>query len=326
MRLDQGEIIAAELVRAVRGRRSHAAFSKRIGYRSNIARRWASGECWPTAAVFLSACARLKPSVGELYATFDRRTPAWLDRRDPFSPVSIACFLSEQRGETPIGVLAERTGFNRYSVSRWLKGTAQPRLPELLCLIEATSRRVLDFVACIADPALLPSCRDEWAKLCAARSVAYESPWSHAVLHALELEGYHEVSAARANAWLARALGITVADVSTCLAALARSGQIRKQRGKWRADRVIAVDTSADVVRGRALKAAWANVAAERLAAGAPGSFGYSVFAISRADLQKLRGLQLQYVRAMQSLIADSSRGECVGLYCAQLLDLGAET
>lgn len=324
MKLDRAEIIAAELVRAVRGRRSHAAFSKRIGYRSNITRRWAAGECWPTAADFLAACTQVKPSTAELYATFDRRAPAWLDPTAPFSPASVARFLNEQRGETPIGVLAERTGFNRYSVSRWLKGTAQPRLPELLCLVEATSRRVLDFIACIVDPALMPSCKDEWATLCAARSVAYDSPWSHAVLHALELEGYRAVSAARSRAWLARCLGISIAEVDASLAALVRSRQIRKHRGKWRADRVVAVDTSADVVRGRALKAAWTKVAAERLAAGAPGSFGYSVFAISRPDLQRLRGLQLQYVRAMQSLIADSKRGDCVGLYCAQLLDLGA--
>ena len=28
------------------------------------------------------------------------------------------------------------------------------------------------------------------------------------------------------------------------------------------------------------------------------------------------------YVRAMQTLIAESTAGECVGLYCAQLMDL----
>lgn len=33
--------------------------------------------------------------------------------------------------------------------------------------------------------------------------------------------------------------------------------------------------------------------------------------------------LQLQFVRAMQELIASSEPSECVGLYCAQLLDLG---
>jgi hypothetical protein len=72
------------------------------------------------------------------------------------------------------------------------------------------------------------------------------------------------------------------------------------------------------------LKAAWSNVAVERLRAGSTGSFGYSVFAVSRDDLRKLRDLQLEYVRGMQSLIAASTPGQCVGLYCAQLMDLSA--
>jgi len=55
----------------------------------------------------------------------------------------------------------------------------------------------------------------------------------------------------------------------------------------------------------------------------APGNYGYSVFSISKADLKRMRDVHLEYVRAMQQIIAESSRGECVGLYCAQLLDLG---
>ena len=56
-----------------------------------------------------------------------------------------------------------------------------------------------------------------------------------------------------------------------------------------------------------------------------PGNFGYSLFAISRRDLQRLRDLHLEYVRAMQELIARSQPSECVGLFCAQLLDLAEE-
>ena len=62
----------------------------------------------------------------------------------------------------------------------------------------------------------------------------------------------------------------------------------------------------------------------QRLRAGAPGNYGYSLFALSHSDMRRLRALHLDYVRAMQSVIAASSPGECVGLYCAQLLDLSA--
>ena len=169
----------------------------------------------------------------------------------------------------------------------------------------------------------MPTVSAEWSKLCRAREVAYESPWSHAVLRALELDGYRRAAPARAVSWLAQCLGIDREEAQAGLDALAKSGQIRRSRGKWRVDRVVDVDTSADLTRARSLKLAWTRVAVERLASGAPGSFGYSVFAISRRDLQRLQAVQLQYVHAMQTLIAESAFGECVGLYCAQLLDLG---
>jgi hypothetical protein len=38
--------------------------------------------------------------------------------------------------------------------------------------------------------------------------------------------------------------------------------------------------------------------------------------------LRRLRDVHLEYVRAMQTIIAASRPGECVSLYCAQLLDL----
>jgi len=66
----------------------------------------------------------------------------------------------------------------------------------------------------------------------------------------------------------------------------------------------------------------WAGVAQQRMLDGSPGLFGYSLFAVSRADLRRLRELQLQYFRQMQSGIAASTEPQCVGLFAVQLLDL----
>jgi hypothetical protein len=73
------------------------------------------------------------------------------------------------------------------------------------------------------------------------------------------------------------------------------------------------------------LTRAWTQVALERIERHAPAHFGYSLFAVSRADLRRLRDLQLEYLREMQSIIARSSPNECVGLLCLQLLDLRAD-
>jgi hypothetical protein len=316
------ENMAKELIRAARGRRSQLEFSRRLGYRSNIVRRWEAGECWPTASDFLGAYTRLRPALPQVYAKFFQRAPDWFEPGQPFAPTVIAAFMQQLKGKTPIGVLAQRTGHHRYGIGRWLRGTAQPKLPELLSFIEAASRRSLDFVSLLVDPKDLPTFGGEWKRLQRARHAAYESPWSHAVLRALELEPYAKVPASKTVAWLAERLSAPEQAIEAGLQALAASGQIQNHRGKWLVDRVQAIDTGADAARARELKATWTRVAAERLAAGAPGNFGYSLFAISRRDLVRLRDLHLEYVRAMQNLIAESRTSECVGLYCAQLLDL----
>jgi hypothetical protein len=86
---------------------------------------------------------------------------------------------------------------------------------------------------------------------------------------------------------------------------------------------VINVNTAQDRARAHALKVSWTETALARMRERAPGNYGYSVFSASRADLARLRDVHLEYVRAMQQIIAESKPGECVGLYCAQLLDLG---
>jgi hypothetical protein len=315
--------VAADLVRSVRGKRSQPEFSRRIGYASNISPRWEAGRCWPTAAVFLSACARIRPATRDCFTRFFKRAPEWFDASDPFTPDSVAAFMREIAGKTPIRVLAERMGCSRFTVGRWLSGTAQPKLPEFLQFIDAASRRMLDFVAGITDPARMPTLGAKWSRLQRARQVAYDEPWSHAVLRALELDAYRK-SSGRGERWLATQLGVGVPEVKRALEVLAATGQIRKARGRWRVDEVRAVDTGHDARLARGLKVAWTRVALDRLVHGAPGNYGYSVFAVSRRDLRRLREIHLQYVRAMQSLIADSGPAECVGLYCAQLLHLSA--
>jgi hypothetical protein len=317
------ERVSRELVRALRGRRSRVELSRRLGYRSNIVRRWEAGECFPSAADFLRACTRLRPRVALLFAGFFQRVPDWWDADAGFSSAAIAAFLRDLRGKTPIGSIAAHTGFNRFSVGRWLTGKAEPRLPEFLCLVEACSRRTIDLIAGIVDPSELPSMSADWQRLRAAREAAYEVPWSHAVLRALELDC---PPAGRTSSWIAERLGIEVNQVASGLAVLEKSGQIRKIGHAWRVDQVLSVDTSGDPQRARQLKVAWAEVALDRLRSGHRGSFGYSLFAVSRRDLRRLRDLHLEYVRAMQSLIAESSPGECVGLYSAQIMDLATSS
>jgi transcriptional regulator with XRE-family HTH domain/DNA-binding transcriptional regulator YiaG len=314
------EAISAEWIRALRGKRSQVAFSRRLGYASSVVHRWEVGTAWPTAARFLNACERSGKDLVACYAAFFWRPPPWLKEHEPSSPGAVAALLRQLRGKTKINLLAEASGYSRYSIARWLRADAEPRLPEFLALIEASSRRALDFIATFVDPASLPSARERWTRLSRMRQAAYEDSWSHAILRAFELEEYRAIE--HVKPWLVGVLGIDMAQLEHALAVLENTGQIVRTGSKWTPLPATAVTTGGDPTTRGLVTRAWMNVAAERLQRGAPGHYGYSVFAASRSDLRKLRELHMAYLREMQSIIARSTPNECVGLLCLQLLDL----
>jgi hypothetical protein len=202
-----------------------------------------------------------------------------------------------------------------------LSGAAEPRLPELLTLIEAMTFRLLDFLASFTHIERLPAVAEAYRALEAARKTAYDVPWSHAVLRALELSDYRALRRHHSG-WIARRLGISPQEEEACLSALATARQIKLQHGLWVADETRTVDTRVHPERGRRLKAQWLRVALERLESGVTGIFGYNLMAISRADLARLREMHIAYFRNMQSLVADSTPSECVVLFNTELFAL----
>lgn len=318
------EALAADWLRSLRGRRSQVAFSRRFGYRSNIAYRWESARCFPSASGTLKMVAALGGDVPASIARFYRSMPPWLSEADPCTVVGVARLLQDLRGNATRVELARRTGFSRFALTRWLNGKADPTLPELLTLIELFTRRLLDFVAAFTDPDTLPSVRAPWRRLQRARQAAYAEPWSHAVLRALELDEYKSL-VRHEPGWIARRLGISDALERSSLDVLERSGQISSVGGRYEPTEIQAVDTRADPERARELRARWASVGVERLRSGAEGLLSYNLGMVSRADMKRLEALQRAHYRQVVNIIAESSPGECVMLYAAQLLELRGE-
>ncbi|MET0411605.1 MAG: DUF4423 domain-containing protein, partial [Polyangiaceae bacterium] len=122
--------------------------------------------------------------------------------------------------------------------------------------------------------------------------------------------------------WLQQVLGIDAPHVERSLAVLERTGQIARKDERWVVLPARAVTTGRHPATLGILTRAWTEVALERIGRRAPSHFGYSLFAVSRNDLRRLRELQLEYLREMQSIIAASKPNECVGLFCLHLLDL----
>jgi hypothetical protein len=318
------ETVARQLVRALRGRRSQAALSRRLGYRSNVLYMWEAGLNFPTAATFFLLAQSVGVPVNRALEGFYRRPPSWLASLDLTTPGGAARLLDDLRGHASIVSLAASTRCSRFAIARWMKGTTEPRLPDFLRVIEASTLRGLDFLAAFVDPARLPHVAQGWQKLESARRAAFEMPWSHAVLRALELEEYRRLPA-HIPGWIASKLAIGREEEERCLKLLAETGQIHRSRKRWRLGEVLTVDTRHDPKGARSLAAFWARVGAERLRAGSQGNFAYNLFGVSNADLERLRELQRTYFAELRSIVANSQPVERVVLANMQLFALEAE-
>jgi transcriptional regulator with XRE-family HTH domain len=313
------EQLARELIRALRGRRSQAQASRRLGYASNVVFDWEAGRRFPTAAGAFRMAKRFGVDVRAALERF--RGQSWPERVEPASPAGVAWLLTHLRGNVRIAVLAEASGSSRFAISRWLSAQTEPRLPDFLRLLEATSLRLLDFVAELVDVERVPSLRESWQQLRLARELAYDAPWSHAVLRALELEAYQRLPRHEPGL-IARWLGIPASEEERCLALLLQSGQIRRARGRYRVAEVRTVDTRKDPQRSRELRAFFSRVAADRLLAGADGDFSFNLFSVSSADLAKIRALQHAYFQELRSIVARSEPNEHIVLTNIHMLPL----
>lgn len=315
--------ISSEFLRALRGRRSQAAFSRRLGYRTNVAYVWEAGRAFPTAAKALGAAERVGIDLRVALRGFYKSPPAWLESVQLASPEGVATLLEDLRGRTSLVELARATGKSRFAVARWLRGEAEPRLPDFLLLIEKASLRLLDWLATFVDPKTLPSLERSWVELEARRRAAYDLPWTQAVLRALELTDYRRLPRHR-HGWIAERVGISPEQERECLTLLSHTGQIYSKRGRWELREVLAVDTRRDADAEHRVKHWWSQVALERLANKDSGLLSYNVFAVSEADLVRIQELQLAYFRQMRGIIAQSSPSERVVLASLQLVTLDA--
>jgi DNA-binding phage protein len=316
------EETARELMRALRGSRSQVAWSRRLGYSSNVAYPWETGRRYPNASEALRAIRRSGRDLDKGLTDFLGRRPSWLGEVEADSDAGLVHLLEELRGSRAITEIARASGISRHALGRWFRGSAQPRLPEFLQLIEVTSVRLVDFVTSFVDPGDMPyTIEPAWRLMEARREGAGKYPWTQAILRALELESYKALPEHQPG-WIARRLGIDVAIEDECMAFLRESGQLVWTGTHFRKEALV-VDTRRRPDIGRRLKRHWAQVAADEVVAGNPGQFSYNVFACTDEDFEKIRNLHLAYFRAMRSIVGEAEYGERVAVVNVQLFSPG---
>jgi len=314
------ERLASELIRRLRGARSQPAVSRRLGYHANVLYLWESGRRFPPASGLFRLAARSKcePSllVRWLGAAAPTVQPSWSARHT-------GQLLSLLAPGVPVSELSRSVGVDRGTVTRWLTGRTEPRLPVWLRLVDEVAHRLVEMIELFCDPAELPALSGLYHDLKAQERLAYEAPSSHLVMRALELDAYQALPRHHPG-FIAAATGLTLADEEHYLSALEQAGQVRRGRaGLYRVARVLTLDTRRDPERNRRLKRHFAAAALKRLEAlpsDARSLFSYNLFCASRADLERIRELHIEYFERMRRIVAESKQADHVVLINQQLL------
>jgi transcriptional regulator with XRE-family HTH domain len=316
MMLENAELwqdVTRQILRLIRGKRSQVAFSRRLGYRGNVAADWEGGHRAPTAEVLLYAMSRVGIDVAEGFESFHAASA-------PLAAESLHLWLDALRGSTPQARIAERSGFSRHQIRRWLSGEAKPRVPHFLRLVHALSGRGHDWVAAFVDieavPALLPAFR---AAHSAARLV-YDQPWAAALRMLIGSDAYR---ADPTDAFLGRALGISGAEVAQAVQALLDAGLVARTGTQLRSLSTFTASATASDADRRSLKAHWSRVALERLDAPREADLvSLNLMTLSRADLERVRQLQRSYFRELRALVASSEPEETAAVVLMQVISL----
>jgi len=302
----------AELLRALRGRRSQVAFARRLGFRSNVPAAWEGGHRVPSAAELFRVCERVGVDVSAAAWRFHPPAAA------AFDPARIGRWLQELRGQTSVAELAARAGYSEPQLRRWLSDRACPRIHQLLAVVNALTGRAPDLVAELVDIAQVPALQERYTIVRTQRMLAFQHPWTAAVRVLIDASPPPVDGAAQR---LARALGQPEPPIAQALALLAEHGLVTEQSGRWVAAGEMTVDMRATDADRRRLRAWWSQVAADRVAGDVGDLFSFSLVAVSRADLERIRQLQRRYFRALRGIVSASHPAEVGAMIIAQVAE-----
>ena len=307
--------VAREFLRALRAHRSQVAFSRRLGYSSNVAAEWESGRRTPLALTVFKACKRLGHDVSENFQGFVPNAPAVSPR---LTDQRLADWLRSIKGQQSIVQLAHGAGLSRYQTSRFLSGACRPRLHELFSLIDASTGRLSDFVFGFVPLEGVPSLAEHHRAVQQSRRLAFEEPWTSAIVSALEC--VQHVEARRAAQVVSEMLSVELPVVERTMAKLVQVQVIREQDGHYRLGEALVIDTRNMPEGAQALRKHWSEVGASRIARKRPGDLlAYNVFSVSFDDFQEIRHLQLEHYHRIRAIVA-KSKPEMVGLLNLQLI------
>jgi len=301
--MDVHETAASELLRAMRGRRSQQALARRLGYRGNPVTDWEHGRHFPTARDALRIAEACRLPVREAFTEFHALAPPECTSEG----WQLAPWLKALQGGITQQELAARCACSRFAVRRWLNGEAQPKLPEFLRLLDAMTGRCFDWVALLVPIEGVPSLLPRHQQAQAAKRLAFEHPWTEALLRLLETDRH--VRGELNAQGLADALGLPLQELQQLLDQLEAAGVIAPASGYYHVVGTLSVDTRSAPEGLRKLQAHWERATVARLEDGRASSadwYAYNQISISSKDLDAVQERLKQAYADIRAIVTNS--------------------
>jgi hypothetical protein len=311
------DLVARQVLRALRSKRSQAATSKRLGFRSNVSAKWESGQRMPSAVQALVYGSKLGANPWPALQALNPNAKDALG--DPAAP-NIAAWLTALKGTQSLAAVAGRSQLSRYSVGRVLSGHSSPRLPQFLVVLDAITGRAGDFLDAWIGIHHVPLLQERVQAGRAAREALFQRPMCLAVLCLLDTRPLDAPKVSQIRT-LTATLETTESVVVECLDTLTQSGAIQLKGDRYTTSGTsLTFDAQSSSAQERAAKHFWTGVGHERsLRPRSTDVCSYNVFSVARRDYERLRELQREFYRGARALIAASEPTELAACLIVQL-------
>lgn len=316
--LDKWCLISAQLFRALRGSRSQVAFSRRLGYQSNPVSNWEKARRFPVASVALQVCAKTGIDVERALKDF---LPTADAPSRPFTDEKVRVWLDTLRGSSTVRDLAARMNRSRDTVGAWLSGRSRPRLPDFLRLVEAITGRAADLVAYLVPAEQIPAVEQIQQNRAAAKAIAFDEPWSAAILRLMETDSYRRQEQ-HTDGWAAQCLGIPLETEKRALDKMLATGVIHRDGKHFSSGAGLTIDATSDSEAFLDFKDHWMQAMRVRARARRESDlFSFNLMSMSNADYQRARQILVAAFREIRSVVAASKPTETVALVQLQLME-----
>lgn len=310
------KVLARELLRSVRGRRSQDQINRRLGFNFNRVSRWETGRAeisWPD---FVHICKSCRVSVSDaMHKTYSTAVEA----------EDSAAVIRFFKGSLKISAFATHLGVSRFTVHRWLSGETLPTLSQMLMIVHQMTATLTLFVDKLlpgsSPPALLHLTRHEQS----LREVIFSHPYVLAALACFELDEFK-----RMQTWsrgiLVQKLRISQHEEDQLIERLTKIKQLRR-RGEMLEVADMRIDIRNDFAGKNQLRQYWTRKALDMLLAiretTKVSQFGFFTYAASEEARENIREAYLKFYQEVTSILdADSGPKTVIQTANFQILDL----